>query len=89
MALKYSEKLTTNRRRICYKKDRDKLQKWSDSWLLKFHPNKCKVMTVTNKSVGKQTGKYHLYDSNGREVKLEQSEGEKDIGVKQSIFRLK
>jgi radical SAM protein with 4Fe4S-binding SPASM domain len=27
-------------------KDLDNLQEWSDKWLLKFHPNKCKVMTV-------------------------------------------
>lgn len=38
-------------------------------------------MTVANKSVEKQVGKYHLYDSNGKEVKLEQSEGKKNIGV--------
>ena len=25
--------------------DLDKLQQWSDTWLLKFHPNKCKVHT--------------------------------------------
>ena len=30
--------------------DLDQLQKWSDTWLLKFHPNKCKVMTVSNKT---------------------------------------
>lgn len=30
-------------------KDLDNLQEWSDKWLLKFHPNKCKVMTVSNK----------------------------------------
>lgn len=27
-------------------KDLDNLQEWSDKWLLNFHPNKCKVMTV-------------------------------------------
>ena len=62
-------------------KDLDELQKWSDTWLLKFHPNKCKVMTVATKSEENKMGKYHLYDNNGREVKLDQSEGEKDIGV--------
>ena len=29
--------------------DLDKLQQWSDTWLLKFHPNKCKVMSISNK----------------------------------------
>ena len=63
-------------------KDLDSLQKWSDTWLLKFHPNKCKVVTV-NISRKKQNslGTYHLYDNEGREVELEQSDGEKDIGV--------
>jgi hypothetical protein len=31
--------------------DLDNLQSWSDTCLLKFHPNKCKVMSVANKSV--------------------------------------
>jgi hypothetical protein len=35
--------------------DLDSLQSWSDTWLLKFHPNKCKVMSVANKSVDKGT----------------------------------
>ena len=63
-------------------KDLDCLQKWSDTWLLKFHPNKCKVVTVTN-SKKKQNSlrTYHLYDNEGREVELDRSEGEKDIGV--------
>ena len=29
--------------------DLDSLQNWSDTWPLKFHPNKCKVMSVANK----------------------------------------
>ena len=35
--------------------DLDNLQSWSDTWLLKFHPNKCKVMSVANKSVDNGT----------------------------------
>jgi hypothetical protein len=54
---------------------------WSDKWLLKFHPNKCKVMTVSNKRGTNREQKYHLYDSEGKEVKLHNSDGEKDIGV--------
>jgi hypothetical protein len=60
-------------------RDLDSLQEWSNTWLLKFHPNKCKVMTVSNKK--NTTRRYHLYDSTGKEVELEKSEGEKDIGV--------
>ena len=58
--------------------DLDELQKW----LLKFHPNKCKVLTVFNRKMDEKEAKnYHLYDNEGKEVKLEQSDGEKDIGV--------
>jgi hypothetical protein len=35
--------------------DLDSLQSWSDTWLLKFHPHKCKVMLVANKCVDKGT----------------------------------
>ena len=63
--------------------DLDELQKWSDTWLvLKFHPNKCKVLTVSNRKMAeKEANTYHLYDNEGKEVKLERSDGEKDIGV--------
>jgi thymidine kinase len=62
--------------------DLDELQKWSDTWLLKFHPNKCKVLTVSNRKMAeKEANNYHLYDNEGKEVKMEQSDGEKDIGV--------
>ena len=61
--------------------DLDNLQSWSDTWLLKFHPNKCKVMSVANKSVDKGTKHYHLYNNDGNRIGLEQSDREKDIGV--------
>jgi hypothetical protein len=60
--------------------DLDSLQSWSDTWLLKFHPNKCKVMSVANKCVDKGTKHYYLYDNDGNIIELEQSDGEKDIG---------
>ena len=60
-------------------------QKFIDKWPLKFHPNKCKVMTVSNKRGNNREQKYHLlyivYDSDGKEVELQNSDGEKDIGV--------
>ena len=61
--------------------DLDNLQSWSDTWLLKFHPNKCKVMSVANTSVDKGTKHYHLYNNDGNRIELKQSDGEKDIGV--------
>ena len=30
--------------------DIDALQEWSNRWLLRFHPHKCKVMTVTRQT---------------------------------------
>ena len=50
-------------------KQRDMVR--SDKWLLKFHPNKCKVMTVSNKSGNNREQKYHLNDSEGKEVELQ------------------
>ena len=41
--------------------DLDSLQSWSDTWLLKFHRNKCKVMSVANKCVDKGTKHYYLH----------------------------
>jgi hypothetical protein len=61
--------------------DLDSLQNWSDTWPLKFHPNKCKVMSVANKCVDKGTKHYYLYDNDGNKIALKQSEGEKDTGV--------
>ena len=61
--------------------DLDKLEKWSETRLLKLHPNKCKVMTVSNKTKLENKSSYHLYNNEGEEVELEMSEGEKDIGV--------
>ena len=54
-------------------KDLNKLNKWSNDWLLKFHPQKCKYMTI-----GKNNDKvsYTLKDQDLQKVKEE-----KDIGV--------
>ena len=30
----------------CLQRDLACLEKWSDTWLLKFHPEKCKILTV-------------------------------------------
>lgn len=62
--------------------DRPKLQRdldciadWSDEWLLRFHPDKCKVMHLGEKGEeNRQT--YRL-----RDVELDTIENEKDIGV--------
>ena len=62
--------------------DLDQLQSWSDKWLLKFHPDKCKVLTVSlNRYHDCLPRSYHLYGDSGDEVFLEKSDCEKDIGV--------
>ena len=61
--------------------DIDQLQKWSDTWLPKFHPHMCKFMTVSNKTKLESKSRYHLYNNEGEAVELEMSEGKQDIGV--------
>ena len=39
------------------------------------------VRSVANKSVDKGTKHYHQYNNDGNRIELEQSDGEKDIGV--------
>ena len=55
--------------------DLDKLTEWSNTWLLKFHPDKCKHMNINTRTT-EQANKYKLI---GKE--LETIEYEKDIGV--------
>lgn len=77
----YKEIKKTNDR-TSLQSDLDSLQTWSDTWLLKFHPNKCKAMSISNRKTSDNINDhYHLYDNSGNQVNLEQSEGEKDIGV--------
>ena len=62
--------------------DLDYLQGWSDTWLLKFHPDKCKVMQIGNKN--REEFKYKLTqntEQGPKEFPLQYTEDEKDIGV--------
>ena len=54
--------------------DLNKLQEWSNKWLLKFHPEKCKVLDISIR--GKLEYEYYLDD-----VKLSHTNTEKDLGV--------
>ena len=58
--------------------DLDSLSAWSDKWLLKFHPEKCKVMHL-----GKADNTKYLYKLKEGDThhELAYTEEEKDIGV--------
>ena len=57
--------------------DLQKLQDWSDKWLLRFHPDKCKAMTI-----GRDDDRYNYHLTiNNSEHYLEFISEEKDIGV--------
>jgi hypothetical protein len=61
--------------------DLDNLGDWSNTWLLKFHPQKCKSLSICNKRQNTQDTAYHLYNPQGDRVGVEKSSSEKDIGV--------
>ncbi len=54
--------------------DLDKLNEWSEKWLLKFHPAKCKHMHI-----GRQMTNQPVYSLSS--TNLESTKKEKDIGV--------
>ena len=61
---------------LLVQKDIDSMQRWSTMWLLKFHPDKCHVLTlgkIENISVA------HRYTIDGTEI--EHVFSEKDLGV--------
>ena len=58
--------------------DIERLEEWSDKWLLRFHPQKCKAMRV-GKNHPPFT--YHMKDKDGNRVDLTETSVEKDLGV--------
>ena len=75
---KYNEDIQT------LQKDLNNLQGWSNKWLLRFHPDKCKVMTISRKKKQDQK-KYTMRKQFGNNIYtdhiLDQVEKEKDLGV--------
>ena len=54
------------------------LQEWSDRWLLKFHPDKCKTMTIGKSD---QDHQYYMVLPDSSHTILERVTSEKDLGV--------
>ena len=61
--------------------DINNLFKWSEKWLLRFHPDKCKVLSVSGKRQQRRNSNYTMSTYSGSYVTLESVESEKDIGV--------
>ena len=75
-------------REIVYQSDIEMVQsdinnlfKWSEKWLLRFHPDKCKVVSISGKSQQHRSTNYTMLTYSGSYVTLESVESEKDIGV--------
>ena len=60
----------------CLQRDLACLEKWSDTWLLKFHPEKYKIFTV-----GKLEHLQRAYTYRLMEVQLDHVFEEKDLGI--------
>lgn len=62
-------------------RDLDRLDEWSRIWLLRFHPDKCKILKVSKKPTIEIN--LHLYSNDEQHsvVNLSSCEDEKDIGV--------
>jgi hypothetical protein len=62
-------------------RDLHSLFDWSERWLLCFHPDKCKVLQITNKRKSCEDPIYYMNKYDGGTTTLEVVKSEKDIGV--------
>ena len=58
--------------------DLSALQEWSDTWLLKFHPDKCEVLSIGKDK--RPAYPYHL-ETDGKHHPLKHVEQLKDLGI--------
>ena len=61
-----------------FQADISKLQSWADDWLLKFHPDKCKILGMGKKEL---THQYYMTKDDHSLVALSRVQDEKDVGV--------
>jgi hypothetical protein len=59
----------------------NELFNWSETWLLKFHPDKCKMLPIYNKNKAYGENTYTMGTYDGGTTVLDNVESEKDIGV--------
>ena len=72
--------ITCDQDQCILQRDIDKLHEWSVNNKMKFHPDKCKVLAITNKSMTYPLPFYeHNYSMNGK--LLDYVDSEKDLGV--------
>ncbi len=77
---KLFRQVSTKEEALMLQSDLNRLETWSNDWLLKFHPQKCKVMTIGLGSKN-NTSVYTMNDGNGSNIVLDRVANEKDIGV--------
>ena len=73
---KISRKITTEEDALLFQSEINNLEGWSKKWLLKFHPDKCNVLTLGKMENIMHTHRYKLND-----MELENVFNQKDLGV--------
>ena len=58
--------------------DLDRLQQWSQEWLLRFHPQICSVLKLGSRP---SEAVYSMKAADGTDIILEEHSAEKDLGV--------
>ena len=64
--------------RHTFQEDISKLQEWADKWLLRFHPDKCKLMTIGRDT---PTEHYTMSSEDKGLIPMANVQSEKDVGV--------
>ena len=81
---KIYRRITSMEDREVLQSDLTKLQDWSNRWLLKFHPDKCKSMSISTPHKVPLDTVYHMTkteDNITSEIRLEKVQQEKDLGI--------
>ena len=59
-------------------RDIDTLDAWSQKWMLKFHPDKCKIMRIGQRH---REHTYSMKTSDGQTTEIKKTTAERDLGV--------